>query len=215
MSELCDFTEFIGRAGSLYGKSNLCPPFHLKEFAEAWFMEGISLRHCLDQIGSYLARYSGRHRCGSGDDSLPFVDHAIRQSWNDTHRSPRAKPERTDRYFQRFDEVVTDRDPGGPIPSPNFSAPVPRKPPLPPRQKPLEVAKVLLSRELANGPVLAADIEKVAKDARVSLRTLDRARKGLMVISHRTGFGKTGRSWLSLPTAPTAPRPPPNLAFSS
>ena len=197
MSELRDFTEFMGRAGCLYGKSNLCPPFLLEEFAEAWFLEGISFRHCLDQIGSYLAQHSGRHRCGSGDGSLPFVDQAIRKSWSDKHRPPRARPERTDRYYQRIDEVVTDRDLGGPIPSPN---------PPPPRQKPLEAAKALLRRELGNGHARAVDIEETAKAEGISLRTLDRARKELVILSHRTGFAKTGRSWLTLPTVPTDPQ---------
>jgi len=215
MSELRDFTEFMGWAGCLYGKSNLCPPFRLKEFAEAWFLEGISFRHCLEQIGSYLAQHSGRHRCGSGDGSLPFVDHAIRKSWSDKHRPPRARPERTDRYFQRVDEVVTEHDPRGPIPSPNFSAPVARKPPPLPRQKPLKAAKALLRRELANGRARAVDIEETAKAEGISLRTLDRARKELMIVSHRTGFAKTGRSWLSLPSVPADPRASPNSAFTN
>jgi hypothetical protein len=203
MSEPKDFTEFMGRAGCLYGKSNLCPPFLLEAFAEAWFLEGISFRHCLDQIGSYLDQHSGRHRCGSGDGSLPFVDHAIRKSWSDKHRPPRAKPERTDRYFQRVDEVVTDQDPCDPIPSPNFAPPVrPQRPPPPPA-KPLNRAIDFLKRELANGEVEAVEAEEAAKDEGIALRTLDRARRELGVISRRTGFGKIGRSWLSLPTTPT------------
>jgi hypothetical protein len=210
-----DLPEFLGRVGCLYGKSNLCPPFLLEEFAEAWFLEGISFRHCLDQIGSYLAQHSGRHRCGSGDGSLSFVDHAIRKSWSDKHRPQRAKPERTDRYFQRLEEVVTDHEPCGPIPSPNFSAPVARKPPPPPRQKPIEAAKALLKRELANGQVLAVDIEEAAKAEGISLRTLDRARKELVIFSHRTGFAKTGRSWLSLPSVPADPRAPQKSTFSN
>jgi hypothetical protein len=201
-----DLTEFLGRVGCLYGKSNLCPPFLLEEFAEAWFLEGISFRHCLDQIGSYLAQHSGRHRCGSGDGSLPFVDHAIRKSWSDKNRPPRAKPERTDRYYQRFTEAVVTGDAHScdPIPSPNFASPVrPQRPPPPPA-KPLNRAIDFLKRELADGELAAVEVEQAAEDEGIALRTLDRARERLMVISRRTGFGKTGRSWLSLPTTPSA-----------
>jgi hypothetical protein len=205
MSELRDFTKFMGRAGCLYGKSNLCPPFLLEKFAEAWFLEGISFRHCLEQIESYLAQHSGRHRCGSGDGSLPFVDHAIRKSWSDKHRPPRAKPERTDRYFQRVDDAVEvgEGHSCDPIPSPNFTAPVRPKPPLPPPQKPLDRAINFLKQELADGEVPAVEVEQAAEDEGIALRTLDRARKRLMVNSRRTGFGKTGRSWLSLPSTPS------------
>jgi hypothetical protein len=204
MSELRDFTEFMGRAGCLYGQWNLCPPFHLGESAEAWFLEGITPEHCLDQIRLYLAHHSARHRCGSGDGSLPHVDYAIRQSWADRHRPPRAKPQRTDRYFQRIDEAIPIGDARAcdPIPSPNFAAPVRPKAPPPPPQKPIEKAKAFLRRELANGEIGAVELEEAAKDEGIALRTLDRARRELGVISRRTGFGKTGRSWLSLPKAP-------------
>jgi hypothetical protein len=215
MSGSHGFREFLGCIGRLYCKEGLSPPFHLQERAQTWILEGIGVEHCLNEIRSYLAEHSGRHRCGSGDGSLPYVDYAIRQSWDHKHRPPRAKPERTDRYFQRVNEVVTDYEPCGPIPSPNFSAPVSRKPPPPPRQKPLEAAKALLKRELANGQVLAVDIEEAAKAEGISFRTLDRARKVLMVISHRTGFGKTGRSWLSLPSVPADPRAPQKSAYSN
>jgi hypothetical protein len=203
MSEFGVPTEFLGRAGCLYGKVGLCPPFGLKEFAEAWLLAGISLAHCVDQITSYLAQHSGRHRCGSGDGSLAFLDDAIRQSWCEKHRPPRAQPERTDRYYQRFMETAVISDaPCDPIPSPNFAPPVrPQRPPPPP-PKPLDRAINFLKRELAESEVAAVELEETAKDEGIALRTLDRARKELMVISRRTGFGKTGRSWLSLPTAP-------------
>jgi hypothetical protein len=217
MSEFRDFTEFMGRAGCLYGKSNLCPPFHLKEFAESWFLEGISLAHCVDQIASYLAQHSGRHRSGSGDGSLAFLDYAIRQSWSDKLRPPRAKPARTDRYHQRIGEAHRPVDGSScePIPSPNFAPPVRPQRPLPPPQKPLDRAIDFLKQELADGEVAAVKVEEAAKDEGIALRTLDRARKELMVISRRTGFGKTGRSWLSLPTAPTDPRASPSSTFSN
>jgi hypothetical protein len=197
---LPSFIEFMARAGSLYGKFDLCPPFHLKEFAEAWLLQSISLDHCLSEISQYLVKHSGRHRCGSGDDSLPYVDRAIRRSWDEKHRLPRAKPERTDRYFQRVrDTHTSDR-----VPSPNFAVPVRPAPPAP-RQKRIEGAKALLRRELADGEVATVAIEQTSKDVGIALRTLDRARRELGVISRRTGFGKTGRSWLSLPNTKKFP----------
>jgi hypothetical protein len=180
-------------------------------------MEGFSLEHCIDEIARYLAEHSGRHRCGSGDDSLPYLDHAIRQSWDEKHRPPRARPERTDRYFQRTQEavVIDDAHSCDPTPSPNYARPVrPQRPPPPPA-KPLNRAIDFLKQELADGEVAAVKVEEAAQDEGIALRTLDRARKELMVISRRTGFGKTGRSWLSLPTAPTDPRASPASAFSN
>jgi hypothetical protein len=209
LMRLPNFIEFMARAGNLYSKFNLCPPFHLKEFAEAWLLQGISFDHCLSEISQYLAKHSGRHRCGSGDDSLPHADQAIRRSWDEKHRPPRAKPERTDRYYQRLGAGVTgDGHLCDPIPSPNFAPPVrPQRPPPPP-PKPLDRAIDFLKRELADGEVPAVEVEQAAEDEGIALRTLDRARKELMVSSRRSGFAKTGRSWLSLPTVPSASRAP-------
>jgi hypothetical protein len=196
---------FVARANNIYTKAGLCPPFHLRHFAEAWLLGGIDLSHCLSQIASYLAEHSTRHRSGSGDDSLrDYLDYTIRKSWEEKHRPPPAKPARTDRYFQRVDDVVAGCDGHScdPIPSPNFAAPVCPKPPPPPTQKPLDRAIDFLRRELADGEVAAVAVEEAAKDEGIALRTLDRARKELMVISRRTGFAKTGRSWLSLPKTP-------------
>jgi hypothetical protein len=81
--------------------------------------------------------------------------------------------------------------------------------------KPLKRAIDFLKQELADGEVAAVKVEEAANDEGIALRTLDRARKELMVISRRTGFGKTGRSWLSLPTAPTDPTASPSSAFSN
>ena len=90
-----------------------------------------------------------------------------------------------------------------PIPSPNFAPPVRTSPP-PPSQRPLEKAVDFLKRELADGEVPAVKVEEAAEDEGISLRTLDRARERLRVVSRRTGFGRTGRSWLSLPSTPTS-----------
>jgi hypothetical protein len=68
--------------------------------------------------------------------------------------------------------------------------------------KPIDKAVAFLWRELANGEVAAAVIEQYARDDGISPRTLDRARSRLRVVTRRSGFGRTGKSWLSLPTAP-------------
>jgi hypothetical protein len=87
MDDFDDFPTFLGRAGNLYGKKNLSPPFRLKEFAEAWVMEGISLSHCIEQISIHLNENSSRYRCGSGDGGLASLDVEIRQSWHLGQRS--------------------------------------------------------------------------------------------------------------------------------
>jgi hypothetical protein len=68
--------------------------------------------------------------------------------------------------------------------------------------KPIDKAEAFLRRELANGEVAAAVIEQYARDDGISPRTLDRARSRLRVVTRRSGFGRTGKSWLSLPTTP-------------
>jgi hypothetical protein len=59
-----------------------------------------------------------------------------------------------------------------------------------------------LGRELADGEVAATHLEERAKASGISLRTLDRARARLKVISRRTGFAKDGKCWVSMPTVP-------------
>jgi hypothetical protein len=223
MDDLDDFRLFLGAAGRLYGKKNLSPPFRLNEFAAAWRSEGIPLSHCLDQIKRHLDENSSQYRCGSGDGGLVWLDQVVRRSWRRLNRPPRALPERTDRLFKRniafddddarfvdpTDSVLRTAD----VPShPSRMRPSPRSasdpantapnPIDPIGLKPIDKAEALLRRELANGEVPAAVIEQYARDDGISPRTLDRARRRLMVISRRTGFGKTGRSWLSLPKAP-------------
>ncbi len=68
--------------------------------------------------------------------------------------------------------------------------------------KRIDQAIAFLRRELADGEVAATRLEEKAKANGISLRTLDRARAQLKVISRRTGFAKSGKCWLSLPTAP-------------
>jgi len=68
--------------------------------------------------------------------------------------------------------------------------------------KRIDQAIAFLRRELADGEVAATRLEEKAKASGISPRTLDRARARLTVTCRRTGFAKTGKSWLSLPTTP-------------
>jgi hypothetical protein len=125
------------------------------------------------------------------------LDQVIRKSWR--LLQPRAKPERTDRLYKRgaAHEVVddsadwfvdrTDKAPSTPKPTP---------------LKPIDKAVAFLRRELADGEVETVLIEEDAKASGISLRTLDRGRSRLRIVSRRTGFARTGKSWLSLPVAP-------------
>jgi hypothetical protein len=109
MSDMDEMTTFLGRAGNLYGRKNLCPPFHLMEFAQAWVLEGISLSHCIEQISAHLDENSGRYRGGSGGWGLRWLDQIIRKSWYQRTRPPRALPARTDRLYQKnIHEVIAD-----------------------------------------------------------------------------------------------------------
>src|SRR5262249_19077336 len=70
------------------------------------------------------------------------------------------------------------------------------------QQNRLDEALAFLRRELANGEVAATRLEEKAKVSGISTRTLDRARARLNIRCRRTGFAKSGKSWLSLPTTP-------------
>jgi hypothetical protein len=196
MNDFDDIAMFLARVGCLYVKYSLSPPFRLREFAEAWWLEGINLSHCLDQIKSHLAKNSGQYRCGSGDGGMIWLDQVIRQSWCRLLTAPRAQPAHTDgRYklpdtFGSADGWFVDRT----DPAPNTSEPI--------GLKQIDKAMAFLRRELADREVEAVAIEASAKVAGISPRTLDRARARLRVVSRRTGFAETGRCWVSLPTAP-------------
>lgn len=242
-----DFPTFLGAAGCLYVKANLCTPFRLREFAQAWMRDGISRSHCLEQIRGHLAKYSGQYRNGSGDWGLRWLDAEIRESWRRLNRPPRARPERTDRLYKRIDAHVPadDRDEwfadrmdsaprtarstsletidkaeAGPeveprdVPnghadrgraSPSDASHRPHTTPLRPTcLKPIDKAIAFLLQELAHGEVAAAEVEANAKFEEIAVRTLDRARTRLKVVSRRRGFGRVGGFWLSLPAPVSA-----------
>jgi hypothetical protein len=200
MSNPLDFDMFLGAAGCLYVQRNICPPFHLRSFAEAWRLDGISLAHCLEQIRSHLAENSSQYRSGSGDGGLRWLDKLIRQSWDRLHRPPRAQPAATDRLYRRIANDAADSSNKRLVDradkSPRKEAPI--------GTNQIDRAVTFLRRELADGEVEAVVLETNAKASGIALRTLDRARARLKVISRRTGFAKNGKSWLSLPTAPSS-----------
>jgi hypothetical protein len=205
MTDATDISLFLAQAGCAYTKAALCPPFHLRQFAEAWLLDGIDLRHCLDEITRHLAQHAARYRSGSGDGTLPFVNSAIRKSWCDMRRPPRAQPATTERLYKRTEAVTPSaKDPLGQLPNSNSNLPaaIPQKSTQTGPRRPIEKAVAFLLNELAHGELPAVFVEEAAKDEGIALRTLDRARLRLRIVSRRSGFGKTGRSWLSLPTTP-------------
>jgi hypothetical protein len=198
MNDPVDIDMFLGRVGCLYVRRNLSPPFHLRAFAEAWRLDGINLSYCLAQIESHLAENAGQYRSGSGDGRLRWLDQLVRQGWDRLHRPPHAEPAQTDRLYKRIakdaadssNKRLVDRAGGAPRTRTPIGA------------KQIDLAITFLRRELADGEVEAVVLEANAKATGIAIRTLDRARARLKVVSRRTGFAKHGRSWLSLPMTP-------------
>jgi hypothetical protein len=129
---------------------------------------------------------------------LRWLDQLIRQGWDRLHRPPRARPAQTDRLCK---QIANDAADGSNERLVDRADEAPRKG-TPIGTKQIDRARAFLRRELADGEVDAVVLERKAKANGISLRTLDRARAQLKVISRRAGFAKDGKSWLSLPTAP-------------
>jgi hypothetical protein len=208
MGDLNDLRLFLARAGCIYTKAGLSPPFYLPQFAETWLLDGIDLKFCVHQIISHLDQHATFYRSGSGDGTLPPLNHLIRKRWRDLHKPPRVRPERTDRLWKRNEEL----DVASPATEPleisvapaQATIAAPKRAPVPPRQKQIDEAVAFLLKELANDPVPATVIQQYALDDGIALRTLDRARAQLKVVTRRSGFGRSGRSWLSLPAGDTS-----------
>ncbi len=66
--------------------------------------------------------------------------------------------------------------------------------------KKIDDAKNMVYEMLRDGSKAVKLVEAVAKQAGVSRRSLERARRELGVLSHRSGFGSKGVWTLSLPT---------------
>jgi hypothetical protein len=223
-----DLATFCGRIGNLYGRHGLCPPFELRRVAAEWKASGIALSHVVAVIDRHLSDHRRRYYSGSGDALFSWVDEIIRKTWYEQHVSPpQAKPsqptmqriaerERVDRQPSAGHEVDRMRSstrreapvgnwsdaPGcgradHALPQSVKSIGQKRK-----QLKQIDRAIAFLRRELADGEVAAALLEERAKANGLSLRTLDRARARLNITCRRTGFAKTGKSWLSLPTTP-------------
>jgi hypothetical protein len=174
-----DIDILVAMTGCRYAKSARCPPFHLRSFAEGWLQQGISLDFCLKQMRYHLVT----------DDQLPWLDRLICTSWHELTKHPRAQPKETSRFFQRVGASVNDEK----------SQTVRGKPAA---ARAIDEAVDFLIEELSGGEVEARIIEANARDAGIAIRTLDRARATLRVISRRSGFGRNGKSRLSLPSAP-------------
>jgi hypothetical protein len=170
-------------------------------------------------IDRHLTGYRSRYYSGSGDALFGWLDELVRKTWHEqSFSSPWAQTTRP--TMQRFsDRDRVDRQPSSdhevdPRRRPTGQeAPVASRPDAPrcsmtdqaPPQsvksigqkrkqlKRVEQAINFLRRELADGEVAAARLEEKAKASGISLRTLDRARARLKVISRRTGFAKTPR----------------------
>jgi hypothetical protein len=223
-----DLDTYCGRVGNLYGRHGLCPPFTLRHVAADWKASGIALSHIVAVIDRHLNEHRRRYYSGSGDALFSWLSELVRRTWDEKNlSSPRiqsaqatfprtADHERVDRQTSVDHEIDIRRCPSG------REAPVGNQPDAPgcgradqpqPQSaksigpkgrglKRIDQAIAFLRRELADGEVAATCLEKKAKASGVSLRTLDRARARLKVISRRTGFAKDGKCWLSLPTTP-------------
>ena len=144
MGDVIDLRFFLARAGCIYTKAGLSPPFHLRQFAEAWLLDGIELTFCVDQIISHLDQHATFYRSGSGDGTLPLLNDLIRKRWHDLHKPPRARPERTDRIWQRNEELEVASPSQErleiPVASTHATIAAPRKVKRPVPQKPIDRA---------------------------------------------------------------------------
>jgi hypothetical protein len=150
-----DLGFFLARAGCIYTKAGLSPPFHLRQFAEARLLDGIDLTFCLDQIISHLDQHAAFYRSGSGDGTLPLLNDLICKRWHDLHKPPRARPERTDRIWKRNEEIevalpATESLETSVAPIQATIA-APKKATQPARQRPIHRAIAFLQSELAHG----------------------------------------------------------------
>jgi hypothetical protein len=208
-----DLDSYCGRVGNLYGRHGLCPPFALRQIATDWKARGIAISHIVAVIDRHLTDHPNRYYSGSGDALFSYVDELVRKTWYEQHLAPlQVKPNQP--TIQRIAdhegigrqnaENARDRN-DGPVRGKYDRAPAQIARPFVPRRgqpKQIERALAFLRCELADGEVAATLLEEKAKASGISLRTLDRARARLNVISRRTGFAKEGKCWLSLPRTP-------------
>jgi hypothetical protein len=223
-----DLDTYCGRVGNLYGRYRLCPPFELRRIAADWMASGIALSHIVAVIDRHLTDHRRRYNSGSGDALFSWLAEHVRRTWDEKNlaspwtQSARATVPLTadhewiDRQPSADHEVDLRRRPSireAPVGDRSYApgygradqAPSESAKPIGQKRrgpKRIDQAIDFLRHELANGEVAAALLEGRAKASGLSLRTLDRARAQLNVTCRRTGFAKTGKSWLSLPTTP-------------
>jgi hypothetical protein len=207
-----DLDTYCGRVGNLYGRHGLCPPFELRRVAADWKASGIGLSHIVAVIDRHLNEHRRRYYSGSGDALFGWLAEVVRKTWYERQASPlHSKPNQP--TMQRIADQKgiggqnADASDGNdrPVHGKYDRAPAQFARPFVPRRgqlKQIDRAVAFLRRELADGEVAATRREEKAKASGISLRTLDRARARLEVISRRTGFAKEGKCWLSLPRTP-------------
>jgi hypothetical protein len=222
-----DLDGYCGRIANLYIRRSLSPPFTLKHVAADWKVNGIALSHVVAVIDRHLTDYRNRYYCGSGDALFDWLDDFVRTTWYERQVSPRRVPSSRLTIQRLADHQWLDRQPGayhdldptspssrealagtqlGPPACRVANQPLPQNAePIGPdgkRPRRIDQAIAFLRRELADGEVAAALLEEKAKASNLSPRTLDRAHARLNVTCRRTGFAKSGKSWLSLPMTP-------------
>jgi hypothetical protein len=209
-----DLGMLCGRIGTVYRKHRLSPPFSLRQIATEWQAQGIAVSHIVAVIDRHLSDYRRRYYSGSGDALFSWVDEIIRKTWREQHFSPpwgqatrptmerMADREWADRQPNADHEVDPKRRPTG------QEAPVAGRSDAPgcgtTDQAPPPSAKSIGKKRTGLKRIdhAIAFLRRELADGGLSLRTLDRARAQLNVACRRTGFAKTGKSWLSLSTAP-------------
>jgi hypothetical protein len=213
-----DLDTYCGRAGNLYGKHGLCPPFTLRHVAADWIATGIALSHIVAVIDRHLTDHRNRYYSGSGDALFGWLGEFVRKTWYERQVS-RPRAQATRQTMQRFpDREWVDQQPSAGHEVDRLRRPASREAPLgnrsdapvsgradraPPqsvkpisskRRQPKQIDRAIafLRRELADGEVAATRLEENARASGLSLRTLDRARARLKIISRRTGVHRIG-----------------------
>jgi hypothetical protein len=197
MIEIKDMREFHGAIGNLYVRAGLSPPIYLEERTSSWSLDGIPPGLCLEVIGAYLSRHAASIYSRSGNSTLPIVDRIIREKWRDLHRRQLVRYPVADQQGDRMRQVIPAFD------GSSSDEAAPRWPrveqPREPILSALDNAIQFLRRVLAAGELSTRELHRRARVEGIAPRTLDRARKELGVLARRTGFGRTGQHWVSLP----------------
>jgi hypothetical protein len=155
-----------------------------------------SIRYLVEDVGipGYFV-LNAIERWRPVESQMERFENRVSRVWYQIHRKPRAKPAQTSRLWKRglqpWEEMA---HPGIEWRSTDPSK-QPAKPPAAPL-RPGKRAEAFLLCELAGErEAPAVEVERRAVKQGIPLRTLDRARRRLSVVSRRRG----DRFWLSLP----------------